>query len=120
MVDNRESRHLKDIERTFTLVGAVKNNNVNYLFLSGRHSLGSSLGDFGTLTSEGPDETWSGSKVWALRSRGGGMYLTLRSCFSLGFMDKSVGFSCSEFEGELPIVVVPPSMVFHGLRSALE
>jgi hypothetical protein len=56
----------------------------------GRHSLGKSPGDFGTLTST-EDDTLSWSKVWALRSRGGGICLT----FLAVFMDKSCGFSCS-------------------------
>ena len=82
----------------------------SYLFRMGKHSRGSSFGDFGTLTSAWPGAEagwtapwlrwWSCStKVWALRSRGGGMCLTLRwwpAALEFDFfIDKSCGLSCS-------------------------
>ena len=46
----------------------------SYLFLMGKHSLGKSPGDLGTLVLS---EVGSASKVRALRSRGGGINLFL-------------------------------------------
>ena len=58
---------------------------VSYLFLIGRHSLGRSPGDFGSLRSVAA----SSSKVLAFKSRGGGMGFTLRQ----DFIDRSWGLS---------------------------
>ena len=81
----------------------------SYLFLSGRHSLGRSPGDFGVLRS-GTEP--GSSRLQAFKSRGGGMGFTFLTGLDgpepepeaaevdfgledVDLMDKSSGLSCS-------------------------